>query len=270
MDDDFVLGGIDFIQYRKTKIVHYSSLCYFPLSFLSAYTIYKLLNGEIQWKRVTGFLLMFIASLIGIALMALPIIDKYKYKIINSGIIHDTFAVENLKANVYWTGYEWLIGVFLIIGTITALQFVKKGNLQKGLVGLFAVSLITVNLSLLVIVPRIEQYSQGAAIEFYEHLQNKDCYVETLGFKSYAHLFYSRKKIQTNKNSYDLGWLLNGEVDKPTYFVSRINSVEGIKHDYPQLKELYRKNGFVFLADNLLLFLNIDYFVSVRDERTLR
>jgi len=232
----------------KTKIVHYSSLCYFPLSFLSAYTLYKLLNGEMQWKKAIGFLMVFIASLIGIAIMALPFVDKYKYLIINSGVIHDTFAVENMKANVYWSGYEWLIGAFLITGTIVALMFIKKGSLQKGLVGVFTVSLITVNLSALIIAPRIEQYSQRAAIEFYEQLQNKDCYVETLGFKSYAHLFYSHKKPPTNKNSYSIDWLLNGVIDKPVYFVSRINNVNEVKHNYPQLKELYRKNGFVFFT----------------------
>ena len=36
----------------KTKIVHYSSLCYFPLTFLAAYTIHKIMRSEIEWEKI--------------------------------------------------------------------------------------------------------------------------------------------------------------------------------------------------------------------------
>ena len=45
------------------------------------------------------------------------------------------------------------------------------------------ISLFAVNMASVLVVPRIEKYSQGAAIEFYEYLQDKDCYVETISFK---------------------------------------------------------------------------------------
>jgi 4-amino-4-deoxy-L-arabinose transferase-like glycosyltransferase len=230
----------------KTKIVHYSSLCYFPLSFLGAYGMYKLINEEIRWKKATGILLMAIASIIGIAISALPFADKYKQAIIDADIIKDKFGLENLKANVNWTGFEWLIGAVLIVGVGLMLVFVNKGKMKWGIIGIFLISLFTVNMASVVIAPRIEQYSQGAAIEFYQSLQNKDCYVETINFKSYAHLFYSKKKEQKNPNSYNMDWLLKGPIDKPTYFVSKITSVDDIIASYPELKELYRKNGFVF------------------------
>ena len=185
----------------KTKIVHYSSLCYFPLSFMGAYSVYKLMTGEIQWKKSTGILLAIIASVIGIAISALPFIEKNKQEIISANIIQDDFAIENLKATVYWSGFEWLIGAVLIIGVIVMLFLINRKKTTFGLVGIFIISLITVNMSALVVAPRIELYSQNAAIEFYESLQNKDCYVTTLGFKSYADLFYSHKMEPTNKKS---------------------------------------------------------------------
>lgn len=229
----------------KTKIVHYSSLCYFPLSFLAAYSVYKLITENLSWKKYISVLLLIIASLIGIALAALPIVDRYKQAVIDSGTIKDTFAVENLKAQVHWTGCEWLIGAFLIIGT-TIMLLIRKQKLQTGIIGIFIVSLLSVNMAMMVVVPRIEPYSQGAAIEFYEYLQDKDCYVETLGYKSYAHLFYSRKKPQVNPNSYQIDWLLYGAIDKPAYFVCKINVADDVKKNYA-LTEIYRKNGFVFL-----------------------
>jgi 4-amino-4-deoxy-L-arabinose transferase-like glycosyltransferase len=230
----------------KTKIVHYSSLCYFPLSFLGVYAVHKLMSGELKWKSITSTLLIIVSALLGIAISALPIINQFKQSIIDSDLIKDKFAVENLKASVSWTGFEWLIGVGLIIGTLVMLLIVKKKNFNSAIIGVFVVSLLAVNLASLVIAPRIEPYSQGAAIEFYESLQNQDCYVETLGFKSYAHLFYSAKRPQSNPMSNDIGWLLSGEVDKPTYFVSKITGVEEIKQNHPNLIEIYRKNGFVF------------------------
>ncbi len=235
----------------KTKIVHYSSLCYFPLSFLAAYVVYKLMNADLQWKKYTGILLMMVASLIGIAISALPFIDKCKQQIINSELIKDKFAVENLKANVHWTGFEWLIGVFLIIGVGGMLVLINKKKIKQGLIGIFIISLLSVNISAMIVAPRIEKYSQDAAIEFYEYLQNKDCYLETIGFKSYAHLFYSRKKEQANKNSYSLDWLLTGKIDNPAYFVCKITSAEAVLKGYPDLKEIYRKNGFVFFVRSL-------------------
>jgi 4-amino-4-deoxy-L-arabinose transferase-like glycosyltransferase len=230
----------------KTKIVHYSSLCYFPFSFLAAYGVYKLMNGDMKWKRISSGLLLLLAVVIGFAIAVLPFVDKNKQKIIDSGIIKDQFAVENLKAIVHWTGYEWLIGIILITGTGIALFLMTHHKMKQGLIVLFISSLITVNAAALIIAPRIEQYSQHAAIEFYSYLQGKDCYVETIGFKSYAHLFYSHKQPQTNPNHSNMEWLLKGPIDKPAYFASKITSLEEIKQNYPHLKELYRKNGFVF------------------------
>lgn len=232
----------------KTKIVHYSSLCYFPLSFMGAYVAYKLMYAELVWKRYTGILLMAVAGIIGIAISALPIIDKYKQLIIEADIIKDKFAVENLKAHVHWSGFEWLIGVLLIVGVGAMLVLIKRNKIKQGIIGIFIVSLLSVNMASLLVAPRIEKYSQGAAIEFYEYLKDKDCYLETIGFKSYAHLFYSRKKEPENKNSFNMEWLLTGEIDKPAYFSSKITSADAILNGYPDIKEIYRKNGFVFFV----------------------
>jgi hypothetical protein len=119
----------------------------------------------------------------------------------------------------------------------------------------------------LLLVPKIEPYSQGPAIEFYESLRGKDCYVETIGFKSYAYLFYTNR--QTDHNSpgmlayikskeaqmarggssfslMSLNWMLNEPIDKPAYFSAKITYAEEIKKEHPDLRELYRKGGFIF------------------------
>jgi hypothetical protein len=74
--------------------------------------------------------------------------------------------------------------------------------------------------------------------------------VHTLGYKSYAQLFYTFKKKPTNENSYDEDWLLTGDIDKPVYFVSKVDRIAAFEK-YTTLKELYRKNGFIFLKREL-------------------
>jgi hypothetical protein len=232
----------------KTKIIHYSSLCYFPLSFLATYVIMRLVDGRLAWRKFVGVMLMFLAIVLGVVISSLPVIDHYKNKIIAAGMIKDKVAVECLKANVAWSGFEWLIGIGLIVGMSWMLVLIHQRRVQTALIGIFLVSLVTANVAMTVIVPRVEQYSQAAAIRFYQGLKGKDCYVTTLRFKSYAPFFYQAKKPPENKNSYDIDWLLSGPIDKPAFFVCKIDKLADITAQYPQLKELYRENGFVFLA----------------------
>ena len=81
----------------KTKIVHYSSLCYFPLSFIAAYSVEKIIRGEITWKKWMGWLIGIIGITIGLIISLPPFVDWNKEKIIASNIIKDDFAIENLK-----------------------------------------------------------------------------------------------------------------------------------------------------------------------------
>lgn len=235
----------------KTKIVHYSSLCYFPLSFLAACSIENEIQNsafraQLLLLKIRNWLIGIIGIFMGLVFTLLPFVDKYKEKIISSGIIKDEFAVENLKADVHWSGYEALPGIIFIIGIIIVLLLLKRKN-RSALPVLFVLSLTTVNSAAIFIVPKIEQYTQGAAIEFYKNMKGKNCYVETLGFKSYAHLFYFSKPPQPHKDDYDL---LNKKVDKPVYFVTKSTHAKEHLENHPNLKELYRKNGFVFYVKN--------------------
>ncbi len=229
----------------KTKIVHYSSLCYFPLTFLGAFMIFKIQEQKLvipQW--IKGFLIG-VAAFWGLFLIVLQIIVKYKDKIIASGIIDDPFANGNLLANVSWTGYEYIIGIVFFVG-ICVLLLHKKLKLETRIYGILILTLCFTYSTIIVIVPRVEGYSQLAAIEFYKEKQNEDCYMETLGFKSYADLFYFNKQKPTNANSHSEEWLINGAIDKPVYFVIKNYTAKGYLDRNPKIKILYEKNGFIF------------------------
>ncbi|MDD5570558.1 MAG: glycosyltransferase family 39 protein [Bacteroidales bacterium] len=229
----------------KTKIIHYSSLCYFPLSFLAAYTICKFLKGEIKWNKWMSIILIVIALIIGILEMSLQFIIKFKNEIINSGFIKDKFAVECLKADVSWSGYEFIPGLILIIGTITSLIILKKNKLF-GVVLIYLTSIAFTAITMFMIIPKVDKYIQGTAIDFYKSKQNCNCYVETVGFKSYAHLFYAKKEKPQNKNASDMQWLISGNIDKPVFFVCKINDADNFQKEYPQIKLLNKRNGYAF------------------------
>ncbi len=95
--------------------------------------------------------------------------------------------------------------------------------------------------------PRIEKYSQAAAIEFYQQMAGKNVSVNTLNFKSYATLFYFKKPVPDKPQPKIPEELLYGPLDRDAYFVIKNTQKESILSRFPDLKVVAEKNGFVFL-----------------------
>lgn len=255
----------------QTKIVHYSSLCYFPLTYLATYAIQKLLSGQYQWKKWFHVLFVIITSLLGLVFLLIGCVPFLKEWLISSNLIADQFAVENLKAEVYWSGYEWLIGVIFLGISYFSLAKLKSGS-YKYIYLLFFSSLFAIYSIIMVIVPKVEQYTQRAAIEFYKQCAKHHFNVETIGLKSYATLFYGELDTSFKNNqsfndyielkrpelealnitidiSYGLirtNWMKDIQFARPSCFVAKVTDEEVVKRDCPYLKELYRQNGFIF------------------------
>jgi len=230
----------------KTKIVHYSSLCYFPLTFLAAQQLFFVTENRFKvfkWQKILIITVSLLFMFLNFTLLLVENIIKY---IQNSNIVKDKFAMANLQAQVTWPKWLSLIYLLFFIGVVLFFLNEKRRYYFKAILSLFIGFILYVYFSIIFLVPRIEMYSQNAAIEFFKGLVNKDIYVETLGYKSYAHLFYTQKKLPLNKNSYNIDWLLTGDIDKPVYFSMKITKKEEYLLKYPELKILYEKNGFVF------------------------
>lgn len=226
-----------------TKIIHYSSLCYFPITFMAVQAIIRLLDGRVKWQRGWSLVLIILTLVISLVVIGLPVGLIYKEKIIASGIIKDAFTVACLQADVRWTGLEGLTGLFLLTG-ISVSVFLMKKRIHRALILLFATSLIFTWSVILIFPYRIEQYTQGAVIEFYKTRAKEDCYIMNSGYFSYAPLYYSDKMPEDLRRPM---WLLTGDIDKPFYLVLKEPHYIEWKHIIPAMKVLYRKNGFVFL-----------------------
>ncbi len=234
----------------KTKIVHYSSMAYFPVTFFGSYFLYYWLDDRkifTKWMKIS---LAGIALLFTLAIVSLPIIGINAKKIIASGIIKDSFANANLGAAVSWTGAEISIGIIFILALFIGLFNIKKKVLQ--IIVIFGATLFFTYTTMVWIVPKIEAYSQRTAIDFYEEIASENAYVTTFGFKSYAHLFYAKKPVPTNLNHNNIDWLLNENTEQNVYVVTKNIKAKEFENSHPNFKKLYEKNGFVFYKKNQL------------------
>ncbi len=234
----------------KTKIVHYSSFAYFPLVYLAALQVYNIINGKSKWSRVSKYAMLFLISVWTVLLIAIPVMFV-NISWLKKLFAADPFATANLGAIVEWNYWLVLPGVILLIGYLTFLIYLRAKKLKQAFLILSFASIITIQLVLTLFVPRIEKYTQHAAIEFYKNLQDKDVYIRVIGYKSYAHYFYASVKQPSQSQAYNLDWLMYGKVDKPVYFVTRLDRKQLVMEKYgSQLKLLYEKNGFLFFERN--------------------
>lgn len=229
----------------KTKIVHYSSLCYFPLTYLAA------LQLERSWVERTSFgwsrwAIGILGVLFATIIFMVPILGQ-NIELLKPLFAQDQFALANLDADVQWNLIACSAGLFLLATLIVSHFLHKQQKFRASIVTTFGGTALFVWLTLFFFINNIEGYSQRAAIEFFEARQDEKCYVITRNYKSYAQLFYTKKPVVTNVLSYDENWLLTGDVDRPVYVVCKVTSAEEVAAE-PTLNELYRKNGFVFFV----------------------
>ncbi|MFN3852685.1 MAG: ArnT family glycosyltransferase [Spirosomataceae bacterium] len=218
-----------------TKIVHYSSMTYFSLSFFAATFIQSWLNGSSNWSLWHVIGTLFIGFLLSFILSAVPYVGMNSEQIIP--LIKDKFAAANFKAKVDWSGWEMLIGICYFVVILWVILSIKKADSVNKkiriITPLFSATAITLFLYGAFVVPKIERYTQGAAIDFYESKQGQNVAVEVLGFKSYAHLFYFKKPASQIAVT-------------DTFYVTKIDRYDDYQSD-STLKFVEEKNGFVFL-----------------------
>ncbi len=227
----------------QSKIVHYSSLAYYPLTFLAALSIVHLLDAKIVFSTWMKASLIFVGGLFVLALIALPFVGMNIDAIIP--YINDPFAVANMEAEVLWTGLEIIPGVFLLMILMLFFWQYKQAQKSKAFQTLFLGTGCFVFLTLLFIINNIEAYSQRAAIDFFKSKADEKCYILPHGYKTYGHLFYADKTPVDNPKSYNGDWLLEGEVDRQVYVICKIHRAHELEK-VKTIKEIGRKNGFVF------------------------
>jgi len=227
----------------KTKIVHYSSLCYIPLAYLAAVSIYNIYTNRSKitvWEKALiagiGFVFAISPGIIQwIATLPAETLQRF---------IKDDFAIACIGSSVQWNGYEFLFGAGFMLILVISLFFMK-GIRQMAM--LYGSTLAFVFLFMLILLPKIEKYSQGPAIEFISSMKDKPVWVSTLDYKSYAPYFYSGKPARATNPGDEQEFLITGKTNRDVYFVIKITSLHSILEQYPQLVLAEKKGGFGLL-----------------------
>lgn len=269
----FILFWVVLILFSvvKTKIIHYSSLCYLPLTGLAAVSI-STSSGSFKMAPWIRLLFWIIGTLFGLLFIAAGCFNLFNRLLTNRDIVPDEFTRANFKAEIPWWGWEWVLGVVFLTACIYIFKMLQQNRskaVQYGLLGLSVCLMLCMN----VFIPRGELISQRAAIDFYRQCARHDCYVESVRFKSYAPLFYANRMpehfthpdfirfLKREQKAYlEKGespikyisllytrWLLESEVDKPVYFVCKIQNEKELFTNL-RLRKLYSKNGYSFFV----------------------
>ncbi len=230
----------------QTKIVHYSSLCYFPLTYMAAWWVTQGSDSPI-WNRLTRYLTAVLGVVIALVVIVLTRVEDLRPWIIGRNLLADPFAVDCLQADAGWKGYEALAALPLLAGIVLFLIYKERIRSVWFLTAGVAVFMLA---AVITLTPRIERYSQHAAIEFFKSVKDQDAYLWTLGYKSYAPWFYGEVRPGSKPEMAEEHRLLAGETDKPVYVSAKAFKKEKYMKQYPELQFLYEKNGFAFFKRN--------------------
>jgi 4-amino-4-deoxy-L-arabinose transferase-like glycosyltransferase len=229
----------------STKIAHYSSMCYLPLSYLAALHVYNLHKDNKILGIGIWISLLILGLLFSLVFVALPYLIENSHLI--EPLIQDKFALASLEGKEIINLFlKWLGVVYGILFILIMMTFMRK-QLLKGVVSLSVLNVVFLSIYLHKVVPEIEAITQRPAIEFFKELKGQDVYVNVIGYKSYAHYFYFEQPIIQDTHKKELDWQLNGDIDKPVYLVTRIDRLHEVE-PFPQLKEIKRKGGFVLFV----------------------
>ncbi len=228
----------------QTKIIHYSSMAYFPITFLAARSIYAL-SQRLTSKR---FIAVFILGLIWIfAAFLVAFIGDNPSLITDYVEIKDPFALANLNADVEWS---WLSKYFCVLplSILLMASFYPALSTAKRLVLQLLAFLVFIQGFMYLSLSNIEQHTQSAVIEFVESLEPRDAPIFVYGQKSYIHHFYGQQKpVEDFKNG--LKQIRENKLSR-AYFIVKTHKAKGLEKELKGIHKLSDKNGYSFFLYN--------------------
>ena len=236
----------------QTKIVHYSSLLYFPGAWLAAIFLYELIRERKKLPADTLILYGLGVLVMGLGPSLVNIAVRYFDDI--AALSKNSFEKATLlQQGVPWSGWEFLPGFLFLIGLIACFYLLIK---KKWLPFLFTQMVLTalfLNAFNFMVAPKIAYYTQKAGTDFWESVSDDTVYVRTAGYKSYAPYYFGKVKPHTrargiSPEEFD-DWLNRGEdIDRDVYMVAKISQVQNPKFPewFSNFEKVDEKNGFFF------------------------
>jgi 4-amino-4-deoxy-L-arabinose transferase-like glycosyltransferase len=235
-----IITGVVLVLFSvvQSKIVHYSSLAYYPVSFLSAWTICRLLDRKYSWNAWHLAVCMLVCTVVVAAMILLPLVGQ-QMEWLRTSFTFDAFTAATLAADVQWGMIDYTPAIWILIVFGISAFLWRKSNREYSMLTLFAGTGVFVSVALIFFIGKIERYSQHAAIEFSEKYEGQQVEIKTIGFKSYLPFFYAKKPVPDPTRSSE---------ELPQYYILKTDKRKKLA-DRPELKIMYEKNGFIFLEE---------------------
>ncbi|GIV56193.1 MAG: hypothetical protein KatS3mg040_0961 [Candidatus Kapaibacterium sp.] len=225
----------------KTKIVHYSSLAYYPITFFAAQALHRWWYHPEQRRWIGAIALGTI--MVGTAMIATPLVLSSQQLLLS--LVHDPFARSIVEtARPRWTGLEWMAGALALGAAIIAIALMRRMP-RPAVVTLLVGIALSVSAFLRVVAPRIQDFTQRELVEFCRRYSDRDVILHPTGFKTYVHLFYGKRRPEQSPRHYGVersqweSFLLNSSVDRDVVFIAK----------RAKALDLLRRRDFVQLDD---------------------
>lgn len=257
----------------KTKIVHYSSLCWLPLTFMGAYSIESINQGVFRFKWKPKLALVLIGVIIASVLTVFPLLMVFTPETV-SGLMKDEFSRQNFMADAGWQLTDAVPGLLMFAVLIVFIIRWKSTQTVATFGILLFGNILVIGLAAAMLTGRIEKHTQATAIAFFASKSKEKCYIFHTGYKSYAPYFYARTSplrytdglnLQNEAFYRSVGkhnylqlseqekaalddrqklWLTRGHIDRKVYFIAKTDDREGLDKE-ATLTELWDRNGWV-------------------------
>ena len=229
----------------QSKIVHYSSMCYYPISFFAAIALVQVIRKRVLLSLLVRRSILFFFITLSVLLALFPIIP---FAPIQRLLEKDPFAQANLDAVLVWSPVAIALSIFYGLCAIALYRLSFTLKLQRiSFVGYFSLCIAFLHLFFWFYLANVERISQHTAVAFFQTLRNKPVYVGVYGYKSYAHLFYAETPNDTLfKHDTRENILTSRTLSQPVYLVTKLpynNQLDSLG-----FVRFGSMNGFVFLV----------------------
>lgn len=248
-----------------TKIVHYSSMCYIPLSIIGGVWLSK--NDYMGMKTRLLFVVISILWMLVYCTLSIPAISSsFLNDIVSTIEIRDKNVVGILATAVSWSLLPIITTIiFIIISIVLAVK-----NSRRFITLYLIINTVIISVFISSVVPSIEKMIQGDWIGQLKIYKDKPYTHFTYGFKSYAHYFYTSqteikevneiKTILLKKNGYKSIYDLDQHEKKafskqlrdyilyqtnlPVTVSAKKTRFEDVEQNFPNLIKVFDGNGY--------------------------
>ncbi|MCF8226992.1 MAG: glycosyltransferase family 39 protein [Bacteroidales bacterium] len=233
-----------FFSLVATKLVHYSSLAYYPVTFLAAWQISQWTDRKVEIKKWQIWILGTVSILIGMVAIVVPVAMLNKEWILDrfSGLLNLYFEGVVL-AEAGWGILDFLPGIIFLTGAIFAIYRIANRTIA-GIFYLQLTTLIFTYSSIMLFVPKFQTMAQSPAIEYFIENSESEMPAISLGYPSFAQYYYGRCEPGELPLTDKHGWI--SRQDSSIHVVMMRDNYKNARRRYPSLRVTGAENGFVF------------------------